>query len=588
MSRASCGRGLSARSIGLAVLFLALGFRGVEAQWKQRFGVATPMRDGIKLVSDIYIPADTGRWPTILIRTPYVKTPQFKRYKLAAYLQNGYAVVLQDTRGRGDSEGEFDFYFPEGKDGFDTIEWIAKQSWSNGRVGTDGGSYLGTVQWLAAREQPPALACMISTAPSGRIFDEIPYLGGAWRGEWAIPWLSGVAGRVSQSDLAELIRWTDVLKHRPLATMDAQAGRELPLYRQFLAHPTLDDYWKRIQFGPADFEKIKVPVMTVTGWFDGDQLGALFYWDGMEKRGGQEDTRWLTIGPWTHAMTYLGGERKLGQFEVPQEAIIPIQENRIAFFDWCLKQSVKSVGFPRVRIFVTGANRWIHAEKYPLPEVETKSLYLRSGGAANTSSGNGRLTWEAPGQEPVDTFTYDPRKPVPSKSIMSDHRVIQTRPDVLVYTSEALGEPVEIVGRVFVTLVAATDAVDTDFTAKLLDVYPDGRALLLGPSEIGVKRARYRNGYERTELLTPGKAEEYRIELFDIGHRFLPGHKIRVEISSSASPFITPNSNTGLPIASDTSFRVARQTIYHDSARPSRVLLPVIPIRDSVTTGTRP
>jgi len=153
------------------------------AQGKQMFGVSTPMRDGVKLVSDIWIPADTGRWPAILIRTPYVKTPQFKRYKLAAYLQAGYAVILQDTRGRGDSEGEFDFYFPEGKDGFDTIEWIAKQPWSNGRVGTDGGSYLGTVQWLAAREQPPALQCMISTAPSGRIFDEIPYLGGAWRGE---------------------------------------------------------------------------------------------------------------------------------------------------------------------------------------------------------------------------------------------------------------------------------------------------------------------------------------------------------------------------------------------------------------------
>lgn len=156
------------RAVGLAVLAAVLLPAGVSAQWKQRFGVMVPMRDGVRLAADIWTPADTGRWPAILLRTPYVKTPQFRRYKLAAYVQNGYAVVLQDTRGRGDSEGTFDFYFPEGRDGFDTIEWIAKQPWSNGRVGTDGGSYLGTVQWLAAREQPPALACMISTAPSGR------------------------------------------------------------------------------------------------------------------------------------------------------------------------------------------------------------------------------------------------------------------------------------------------------------------------------------------------------------------------------------------------------------------------------------
>ncbi len=576
------------RAVFLAVGFWVLGSRQAAAQFHQRFGVMIPMRDGIRLAADIYTPADTGRWPTILIRTPYVKTPQFKRYKLAVYLQNGYAVALQDTRGRGDSEGEFPFYFGEGGDGFDTIEWIARQSWSNGRVGTDGGSYLGTVQWLAAREKPPALACMISTAPSGRLFDEIPYLGGAWRGEWAVPWFQMVSGRVSQSDLAELVRWTEVFKHRPLLTADEKAGRVLPFYREFLAHPTLDDYWKRIQFGPRDFAKIQVPVMTVTGWYDGDQLGALFYWDGMEKRGGQEDTRFLTIGPWTHAMTYLGGERKIGQFEVSPDAIVPIQENRVAFFDWCLKQSKPKVDLPRVRVFVTGANRWIHAERYPLPEVVTRPLYLRSGGGANSSSGDGRLSWAPPRDEPVDTFTYDPRNPVPSKAIASDHRVIETRRDVLVYTGDSLTAPVEIVGRVFVSLVASSDATDTDFTAKLLDVYPDGRALLLGPSEVGVRRARYRKGYERTELLTPGKAEEFSIELFDIGHRFLSGHRIRVEISSSASPFITPNSNTGLDVATDTTWRVARQTVFHDAARLSRVLLPVLPIRDSTAAGGRP
>ena len=193
-----------------------------------RFGVETPMRDGIKLVSNLWLPAAAGKFPTILIRTPYVKTPQFRRYGLAGVRGPRYAVVLQDTRGRGDSEGEFDFYFPEGQDGYDTIEWIARQPWSTGGWGWTAGSYLGTVQWLAAREHPPSLACIAPTAPSGRIFDELPYLGGAFRMEWALPWLNSVAGHVAQDELAELVDWGRIVRHRPLLTMDQALGRPMP------------------------------------------------------------------------------------------------------------------------------------------------------------------------------------------------------------------------------------------------------------------------------------------------------------------------------------------------------------------------
>ncbi len=536
------------------------------------------MRDGVRLIADIWLPDTVTRHPTILIRTPYVKTAQFRRYRLARYVSQGYAVVLQDTRGRGDSEGEFDFYFPEGRDGFDTIEWIARQGWSNGRVGTDGGSYLGTVQWLAARERPPALKCIIPTASSGRIFDEIPYLGGAFRLEWAIPWLNSVAGRVAQGELADLVDGPAVASHRPLVSMDAAFGRPMKLYREFLEHDTLDDYWKRIQFSDRDFAKIEVPVLTVTGWFDGDQLGALYYWDGVERRPELADRTSLIIGPWTHAQTYLGGATKVGAFELGEAAILDIQAIRLAFFDACLKQATPRFEGPRVRVFVTGANRWITADRYPLREVTTRELHLRSDGAANSAAGDGRLTWDRPAAEPADTFSYDPRNPVPSKGITLDHSDIETRRDVLVYTTAVLTEPLEIVGRVFVRLFAATDGRDTDFTAKILDVHPDGRAVILGPSETGVKRARYRKGYDRTTLVAPNQPEEYSIELFDIGHRFLSGHRIRVEISSSAAPYIAPNHNTGLPVATDTSWRVARQTIYHDRVRPSRVLLPVLPI----------
>jgi len=572
----------------LVALALIVAPRPGGAQAPPRIGVRIPMRDGVNLVADIYLPDTLGRFPAVLIRTPYGRPPQFKRYSLANYVKQGYAVVLQDTRGQGDSEGEFNFYFPEARDGYDSIEWIARQPWSSGRVAMDGGSYLGTVQWLAARERPPSLACIAPTASSGRLFDELPYLGGAFRVSWALSWLNSTTSRSGEE--GERVgpgRMDSVLRHRPLVTMDSVLGRRLPLYREFLEHPTLDGYWKRIQFDAKDFAEVQVPALTVTGWFDGDQLGALSYWDGMQQHGSRKENQFLIIGPWTHAQTYLGGQLKVGDFELTQESILDIQAIRLAFYDYCLKGASPRFDAPKVRVFVTAANRWIAADRYPLPDVERRSLYFRGGGSANTVAGDGRLSWEAPTAERPDTFTYDPRNPITSRSNAADRR-LEARSDMLVYTSDVLAEPVEIVGRVFVNLFAASDAPDTDFTARLLDVRPDGKAVNLGPSAVGVRRARYRKGYDRIKLLTPNRPEEFSIELFDIGHRFLIGHRIRVEISSSASPYVAPNSNTGLPIATDTTWRLARQTIFHESTRPSRVVLPVLPIRAAAGSGAQP
>lgn len=561
----------------LAIAGLGIGPAGAGAQAVNRFGVPVVMRDGVRLVANVWIPSGSGRFPAILLRTPYDKTAQFARYRLVNYLKAGYAVVVQDTRGRGDSDGTFDFYFPEGRDGFDTIEWIARQPWSNGRVGTDGGSYLGTVQWLAARERPPHLACMIPTASSGRLFDELPYQGGAFKLEWSLPWLNSTAGRVSQGDLNQLVHWDSLAMQRPLVRLDSLMGRPMPLYQQFLAHSTLDGYWKRIHFTDRDFSAITIPTLTFTGWFDGDQSGALSYWDGLSRRNGGADDHFLVVGPWTHAQTYLGGALKVGGFEFDSVAILRTQEIRIRFFDWCLKQSSPRFDQPRVRAYVMGSNRWIEGDRYPVPGAEIRPYYLRSGGRANTLDGDGALSVEAPGADPADHFEYDPRRPVPSGEPATDQRDIERRSDVLVYTTPVLDAPVEVLGRVFVELDIASDALDTDFTAKLVDVFPDGRAVLLGPVPAGVIRARYRNGYQRTELLVPGQPARVRIELFDVGHSFLPGHRIRLEISSSAFPYIDANPNTGRPIATETASQVARQTVFHDAGRPSRLLLPVIP-----------
>jgi putative CocE/NonD family hydrolase len=553
----------------------------VVAQVRQQFDVMIPMRDGVKLAADLWRPRDEGRHPVILIRTPYLKAPNFiDTPKLAEYFASrGYVVVIQDTRGRGDSEGDFNFFFQEGPDGYDTIEWLAAQPWSNGRVGMMGVSYLGTVQWLAAREHPPHLVCMAPTAPAGRYLEELPYQGGAWMHRWSLSWINGVSGRIDQGPNLSGTNWDEVLAHRPLLTADSVMGRSMRLYREMLEHPLMTDYWKRIQFTDEDFAKITIPTLTTTGWFDGDQPGALFYWRGLMAKAPNKAQHFLVAGPWEHANTFLGGTLKVGDTELPPASIIDNKAAHLAFFDWCLKQSKSSYEAPRARVFVTGANVWREYDSYPPAQSTPQTLYLASGGRANSIEGDGRLTWQAPANQPPDHFTFDPKHPVPDgvggEQFGEDRRPLQRRDDVLVYTSEVLTEPLEIIGNVIVNLEAASDALDTDFTAVLTDVGPDGRALQLGPT-IGIRRARYRNGFTREELLTPGKSEKIRIELYDMAHRFEPGHRVRLEISSSAAPSFNPNQNTGNPVATDTAWKVARQTIYHESARASSITLPVM------------
>lgn len=546
-----------------------------------RFGLMTPMRDGVKLASDMWLPAAPGRYPVILIRTPYLKSmPELQTAGFGRYFaSHGYALVVQDVRGRGDSDGEFDFFFQEEQDGYDTIEWLAAQPFSNGRVGMMGVSYLGTVQWLAAKAHPPHLVCMAPTAPAGRYVEELPFEGGAFMHQWALQWINDVSGRISQGPNLAGRDMDAVLAHRPLLTADSALGRPMRLYREFLTHPLMNEYWKRIQFTPDDFRSITIPTLTVTGWFDGDQPGALFYWRGLEQYGTDQGRHWLVAGPWTHVQTFLGGGTKLGDMEFAPSSVIDNKALHLAFFDWCLKQSAPSFDQPKVRVYVPGLEAWQTFDRYPPEAVADRTLYLTSGGHANSLAGDGGLSWEAPGDQPPDRFGFDPKRPVPNSvsddGAGEDRRPIQRRDDVLVYTSEVLTEPLEIMGNIKVNLQAATDGRDTDFTAALTDVYPDGRAVKLGPV-VGIRRGRYRFGPTREVLLEPGKVATFPIELYDIAHRFEAGHRIRIEISSSAAPMFNPNQNTGNPVATDTTWRVARQTVYHDRARASSVTLPVM------------
>jgi putative CocE/NonD family hydrolase len=487
--------------------------------------------------------------------------------------------MIQDTRGRGDSEGVFHFFRDDGPDGYDTIEWIARQPWSNGRVCMMGVSYLGTVQWLAARERPPHLVCIASTAAAGRWFEELPYLGGALTLQFMLGWSYRTAGRTYAGLNATGLDWERIYRHRPLATMDQAVGRPIPLWQELMAHPTFDHYWERIRLGDRDFG-IDLPALHLTGWFDWDQPGAMYYWRGMRQRSPAKDRQYLVVGPWTHPQTWTGGSLTLGEWQFAASSVIDPKPTHLAFFDRYLKQSTDRLDLPRARLFVTGLDQWVNLDDYPPPSVRPERLYLRSGGRANSLEGDGTLSWTAPASEPPDRYDYDPARPVPSTIGGADprgidHRAIERRDDVLVYTSAALTDTLTVLGPIGVSLTAATDGRDTDFTAKLLDVHPDGRALKVGPTEIGVIRARYRRGYRKMELVEPGVPTEYRVELFDVGHAFLPGHRVRLEVSSSAFPFIDANPNTGLPIATDTTSRVARQTVYHDAARRSFVELPI-------------
>ncbi|MFC2166021.1 CocE/NonD family hydrolase [Acidobacteriota bacterium] len=568
------------RRIVCIILLMSLSLP-LSAQIKQKFDVRIPMRDGITLSADMWMPEAEGRYPAIFFRTPYVKVMKWFPKLARFFASNGYVLIIQDVRGRGDSDGEFGFYFVDAEDSYDSIEWIAEQPWCTGKVGMMGVSYAGAVQWLAARENPPHLTCIAPTAPSAVYFEEFPYTGGAWAMQWALSWINGTSGRISQGGHLAGIDWEKIFSHRPLYTMDEVMGRKMKFYKEWMEHSTLDDYWKRIHYTPDDFRKLDIPALTTTGWFDVDQPGALTYWYGMREHSPGKDKMYLVIGPWNHGETFMGGDLKEGELKFSEDSVIDNLELHLQFFDCYLKGLTPDFDHPRARIYSTGLNRWREFDEYPPSEMRFKNLYFHSEGSANTLLGDGTLSWKTPGKEQPDKYTYDPKDPIrmdkmPSSGIF-DNRLIEIRKDVLVYTSETLAEPVDIMGTVKVDLYVSSDAKDTDFTVKLLDVFPDGKAISLGRYGFGIKRARYRFGFEKEVLLTPGKTEKIPVNLFDIGHTFLPGHKIRVEVSSSVFPWVNPNQNTGNPVATDTEWKIAHQTVYHDTKYPSHIILPVMP-----------
>ena len=544
------------------------------------YDVRVPMRDGVELSADVYRPMESKsgeRFPAILARTPYNKAlaQQKTRDDFKSFAEHGYAVVWMDVRGRGDSDGVFTPYRNDGRDGYDAIEWIAAQSWCDGKVGTLGGSYLGRIQWLAALDQPPHLVTMIALVTPSDPFVESPT---GTQGPMHICWVHMTSGRVMQN--AEVVDWMKVYEHLPLMTMDEAAGRVSQGWRETLQHTRLDGYWEPLCY-QNQFEKINLPVMHISGWYDDEQIGTPLNYIGMTTRGATEFARQnqkLLMGPWAHATN---AASKIGEVDFGPTAIIDLRQTELDWFDRWLKGK-EIAPEPPVRIFVMGENKWRDENEWPLARTQWTPFYLHSNGHANSRFGDGRLSTEKPTREKPDQYRYDPARPAPfiteptSSQIggPNDYAAVERRDDVLVYATEPLEKDTEITGPVRLEFYASSSAVDTDFMAKLVDIHPTGFSQRMCDSMV---RARFREGMDKPKLIEPGDIYKYSIEMWNTCQVFFKGHRIGLEISSSAFPKYDRNLNTGEDLATGTRMIAADQTIYHDGDHPSALILPVIP-----------
>jgi len=561
--------------------------------------IMVPMSDGVQLATDIYRLEGAAPTPVLVVRTPYNKDHLVagrETFDILRAVQAGYTVVAQDVRGRYASEGTFNPHVQETADGLDAFAWAAAQPWSNGVLGTFGGSYLGCTQWLPAREQPPALRTMAPSITFSDSYEGCAYQGGA-KVLHDLRWV--VANIVPAEIERRTARGEDsFVSKKPLDVDTALA--ELPLashplirkyadfYLDWLAHPTADDYW-RASSPRAGYEQIGVPALNISGWYD------IFLWStcqnylGMKQRGGTEQARLnqrLIIGPWTH-MNFSGSfpEREFGA--VASSAAIDLPGIHLRWFDRWLKGVENEIDQePPVMIFVMGVDEWRHKADWPLPDTQYRPYYLHSSGEANTLYGDGVLSTELPGDEPADVYLYNPLRPVPTvggQVILPggnamgpcDQWAVELRDDILVYSTPVLEQEVEVTGPVELRLFVSSSAADTDFTGKLVDVYPDGRAMILTE---GILRARYRNSLSEPELMRPDQVYELQLNLWATANVFLPGHRIRLEVSSSNFPRFDRNSNTGGVIANESSdqYQPAINRIFHDARYPSHLILPII------------
>ncbi|MFN8487580.1 MAG: CocE/NonD family hydrolase [Caldilineaceae bacterium] len=562
--------------------------------------IMMPLRDGALLATDLYRNADGLPAPVLVVRLPYDKERSVSP-EVMTLVQSGYHLVIQDARGRFASQGEFNANFQEINDGADCYAWVAQQPWCDGRVGTFGGSYLGQVQWLAAPYMPAAVkALSVLLAPVDH-YSDVAYRGGVLNLGSMLFWCSMMAlgeqgrrladGRAApeamQQQALALFNLAQLYETLPLAEMTHLQGVS-PHFFNWLAHPTYDDFWRRID--ARNFAQIDKPMLHIGGWYDIFLNGTLQGYIGMRNHAQTAEARSrqkLLIGPWSHGTNWTSSyhEQDFGM-HAGGEAV-NLTGLQMRWLDRWVKGIENGVEQePPVRIFVMGINQWRDEQDWPLPDTRYTPYYLHSGGRANTLNGDGALATALPGAEPADRFVYDPHNPVPSVGGANltpfansigprDQLSVEEREDVLVFSTPVLTQAVEVTGPIKAHFYVASSAPDTDITCKLVDVHPDGRAMLLTD---GILRLRYRQSFTQPTLLQPDEIAPITIDLWSTANVFLPGHRIRIEVSSSCFPKFARNSNTGGDVATEPSeqYQTAVNHIYHTADYPSHVLLPII------------
>ncbi len=536
------------------------------------------MRDGVGLATDVYLPEGVGPFPTILTRMPYGKTEPYCHMPVIAdyWVRKGYAAVVQDVRGKWASEGKFEpnLNRNEVPDGYDTIDWIAKQPWSNGRVAMWGESYYGFTSYAGATSGHPALVCV---APGDISLDryKATFRYGCLQLNTVGTWAISMTDQTYQ-DLSRLDYW-----HLPLAAMADAAGASSEYFDQLVSNPAQSSFWEERSV-LAGYETIRIPVLHWGGWYDNYLGPTIADWRRMADNNAQACHQHLFIGPWDHEGT-ADQCHHVGLLPVAKDTATVRWDTFCAFFDRYLLDIDNGFGDDgAVRYFVMGADAWRSSATWPPTGTRSTAIYLRSGGMANTFSGDGRLAYEPPGEnEPADSFTYDPADPVADTleidcwalaGQMGDRRPVQARNDVLVYSTASLSMPLELTGPITAQIFFASSAPDTDVTVALTDVSPDGSANLI---QDGILRARYRDDNVSGAPLEADSVYELTIDVWSTSYLVQSGHSLRVEISSSCFNRYDRNLNTGEPFGRGATPVKARQTVFHDAERPSHIMLPI-------------
>jgi putative CocE/NonD family hydrolase len=542
------------------------------------FNVPVPMRDGVRLSANVFRPGAPGRYPTVLLRTPYDKGNAIT-VAWQSFVNHGYAVVVEDVRGRYKSGGTFEPINQDVNDGDDTLNWVAGQPWSDGGVGMYGGSYLGIVQWKAAITQNPHLKAIFPYVSGDDDYRDRFYSpGGAMKIGHRLLWLAQNmrASGFVPPDFKSYVSTVPVRRAGAMAT-----GHSLDAWNIAVDHPSYDKFWKDISVR-EHLKDIHIPVYSVGGWYDNYVESDLDAFTILSKHNHSDR---ILIGPWPHVFSANFPNVNFGK-----DSLVSLRPEELKWFDRWLKGNgvTKNSGLEHpVRIFVMGVNQWRDEDEWPLARARQEKFYLEA---------NGQLGIKPDRQSPPDSFVYDPRNPVPTVggAVCCDPRIfpwgpmdqrkVEQRRDVLVYSTAPVASNTEVTGPVKVILYASSSAPDTDFTAKLVDVFPDGMARNLTD---GILRARYRESLENPRLLTSGEVYRMTIDVGVTSNVFRAGHRIRLEISSSNFPRFDRNPNTGAISEDDREMRKANQTVYHDRDRHSYLQLPVIPVAPVQLTSSR-